>query len=648
MNIKKSIQNEDKNRNRTLNMKQILKIQEDLLNLNPTEDIENIIEKFPIKPQNNQLSSKTEVSSNAKKNLRPLTAISPLSYISNISQEKKLRTNLEGEMEFIKNSIIEKFKTEIRKKTDSEIKKYFPKQVKDYGERIKILLDKVLQQYNMYEQKKQTSLEQEKDIENQIEILKVEQKKLNDQLHESDIAIIKLKKKFNIFKELYPYYDVIMSEFNYDENDPETPSKIAKDIQNRFIQADECVEEIKEKSSKIDDLLNKKYKYQFAQRRELEELSSKLREIAQKSKGMEEYYINTINKLKDDLDTYIPYKSENIKLHNMLISIYNELYPKLNLERDIIMNAGPDLELMESDIVPRTYDMDEVIRYINLMIKNGTEATNGSLLREIIAYSNMMLRNVKNQGANFEPANVIKEIIKLIKEDDEQEINLQNKINVLKAEQENDEKKIKELENQIKKINKAYDKVHNKVSQLLIGKNKDLEEKNKKKITNEKNKTSVKFKEGIKEKENDNKIFKRHEKHLYTDIKEEDIEEAVKINESINKKFEYYKKNKKYKPSVPPVIYANDYENGTKNLVDFANRLFFYKVKSKTEPINNKVNAHTFERMDKKFDKLKKIQKSGYKYVPLVNQVENKLNENLGKVIYNIQKEDEDKDNMFG
>ena len=647
MSKKKSLQIDEKSR--TLNMKQILKIQEDLLNLNPSDDIDNIIEKYPIKlkPQNNRLSIKTDISSNAKKNLRPLTAMSPLSFVSNISQEKKLRTNLEGEMEFIKNSIIEKFKTEIRKKTDSEIKVYFPKQVKDYEERIQMLLDKVLQQYNMYEQKKKTSLEQEKDIENQIEILKIEQKKLNDQLHESDISIIKLNKKFNIFKELYPYYDVIMSEFNYDENDPETPSKIAKDIQNRFIQADECVEEIKEKSSKIDDLLNKKYKYQFAQRRELEELSSKLREIAQKSRGMEEYYINTINKLKDDLDSYIPYKSENIKLHNMLISIYNELYPKLNLERDIIMNAGPDLELMESDIVPRTYDMDEVIRYINLMIKNGTEATNGSLLREIIAYSNMMLRNVKNQGTNFDPAIVIKEIIKLIKEDDEQEINLQNKIDVLKAEQENDEKKIKELENQIKKINKAYDKIHNKVSQLLIGKNKDLEEKNKKKINNEKNRTSVKFKDNIKIKENDNN-FKRLDKHLYTDIKEEDIEEAVKINESINKKFEYYKKNKKYKPSIPPVIYANDYENGTKNLVDFANRLFFYKVKSKTEPLNNKVNVHTFERIDKKFDKLKKIQKSGYKYVPLVNQVENKLNENLGKVIYNIQKEDEDKDNIYG
>ena len=647
MSKKKSLQIDEKSR--TLNMKQILKIQEDLLNLNPSDDIDNIIEKYPIKlkPQNNRLSIKTDISSNAKKNLRPLTAMSPLSFVSNISQEKKLRTNLEGEMEFIKNSIIEKFKTEIRKKTDSEIKVYFPKQVKDYEERIQMLLDKVLQQYNMYEQKKKTSLEQEKDIENQIEILKIEQKKLNDQLHESDISIIKLNKKFNIFKELYPYYDVIMSEFNYDENDPETPSKIAKDIQNRFIQADECVEEIKEKSSKIDDLLNKKYKYQFAQRRELEELSSKLREIAQKSRGMEEYYINTINKLKDDLDSYIPYKSENIKLHNMLISIYNELYPKLNLERDIIMNAGPDLELMESDIVPRTYDMDEVIRYINLMIKNGTEATNGSLLREIIAYSNMMLRNVKNQGTNFDPAIVIKEIIKLIKEDDEQEINLQNKIDVLKAEQENDEKKIKELENQIKKINKAYDKIHNKVSQLLIGKNKDLEEKNKKKINNEKNRTSVKFKDNIKIKENNNN-FKRLDKHLYTDIKEEDIEEAVKINESINKKFEYYKKNKKYKPSIPPVIYANDYENGTKNLVDFANRLFFYKVKSKTEPLNNKVNVHTFERIDKKFDKLKKIQKSGYKYVPLVNQVENKLNDNLGKVIYNIQKEDEDKDNIYG
>jgi len=139
MNTKKSVQIDAKNR--TLNMKQILKIQEDLLNLNPSEDIENIIEKIPIKPQSNRLSIKSET--NLKKNIRPLTAISPLSYVSNISQEKKLRTNLEGEMEYIKNSIIEKFKTEVRKKSDSEIKTYFPKQVKDYGDRIQMLLDKV-------------------------------------------------------------------------------------------------------------------------------------------------------------------------------------------------------------------------------------------------------------------------------------------------------------------------------------------------------------------------------------------------------------------------------------------------------------------------------------------------------------------------
>ena len=88
MSKKKSLQIDEKSR--TLNMKQILKIQEDLLNLNPSDDIDNIIEKYPIKlkPQNNRLSIKTDISSNAKKNLRPLTAMSHLSFVSNISQEK--------------------------------------------------------------------------------------------------------------------------------------------------------------------------------------------------------------------------------------------------------------------------------------------------------------------------------------------------------------------------------------------------------------------------------------------------------------------------------------------------------------------------------------------------------------------------------
>ena len=57
----------------------------------------------------------------------------------------------------------------------------------------------------------------------------------------------------------------------------------------------------------------------------------------------------------------------------MLIQIFNLLFPKLNLERDLITNC-PGLELESSDYKPRTFDEEEVIRYITLMIKNAKES----------------------------------------------------------------------------------------------------------------------------------------------------------------------------------------------------------------------------------------------------------------------------------
>ena len=44
--------------------------------------------------------------------------------------------------------------------------------------------------------------------------------------------------------------------------------------------------------------------------------------------------------------------------------------------------------------------MEEVIRYINIMIKNGNEASSSNLLRELIVFTNMILRDDREVGQN--------------------------------------------------------------------------------------------------------------------------------------------------------------------------------------------------------------------------------------------------------
>ena len=639
----------------SVNTDKLNKLKQSLINLDPNQEITEVLSSMKLLTPFPNLASK-RLSIDAKRGSTANIIIPPKSV--NLTQDLKFLSNLQSEITFLQKTFIESFSNEIVKKSDTEIKKYFPEKVKDYKGRVQVIIDKEEQQYNTYLQKLNTLKDKNNDLKNQILLMKIEEEKAKHSLYDTNLSIEKLKKKYEIFSDLFPYYNTLLNEFDYDPLDPQTPMKIVKDIKMRRKQEKECSDEIISQTKKIDEHMSTKYHKNLENRQKIEELSTKIRDIEQENKYIVEEYQNKITFMKDELSSNQILKNENIKLHNMLISIYNELFPKLNLEREINYNAGPGLELLETDCHPRTFDMDEVIRYINLMIRNGNEASSGNLLRELIAFTNMILRDDREVGQNYDPADVIKEIEKLIGKNELEANNLNNKIESLKTENNKDEEIIKKLEKKIKNYEKKYEILHLRINDLFNEKNNIKKKENdelikKQKEESKKNDTSKKQKEfkfekyqnGIDIPEN---VYEDRTKRLkFTDINKYDIMDVLGQNLALKalKQFPIFH-NEKRKYQDKTNIIKVDYIDSAKNLVDHANRLFLYK--SRTTPVTNVINnEESVKRLDRKLNKLKQIQKSNIKLGSLEAEVEAKINNNLDRVIKGIRAQEGEKKNDF-
>jgi hypothetical protein len=109
--------------------------------------------------------------------------------------------------------------------------------------------------------------------------------------------------------------------------------------------------------------------------------------------------------------------------------------------------------------------------------------------------------------------------------------------------------------------------------------------------------------------------------------------------------FQNEKKIYKPKNQITNTIIKQDFIDSAQNLVDHANRLFLYKSRTAVSgPINNEESV---KRLNKKFNKLKFIQKSNCRLGSLEAEVESKINNNLEKVINSIKSKDNEKKSNF-
>ena len=625
-----------------LSSEDLYKLRKTLTALNPEDDINNILAKIPNK-------STTYPSKDSN--------VNEASALSNAKQVNLI--GFTNELQYTKNQSINEFSSLISTKTDSEIRQILPQKLNEYQQRVQLIIDKSDQQYNTYIQQLSSSKEKNNELQVQITKMRNEENKLAEQYSESERSIRKLNLKFELFSKLKPIFEVLIREFETDTDDEEKrkniPKEIIRDIKLRRAEEINCAEEMEAKNAKIKKLVEETKQINYEYRQSIEELSKQLSQIEKENLSKIEQYQDKISDLKYELSSNSDYKNQNEKLHNMLIQIFNLLFPKLNLERDLITNC-PGLELESSDYKPRTFDEEEVIRYITLMIKNAKESTSGVLLREAVAYSNMMLRDVIKDkvNQNYNPFFIFKEIEKLIKAKEIEKENL-NKI-ILKYQEEatKDTDVITNLEKEIQKQDHQYQVVMNKVNQMFKERIETAKNDKKKKVfaatmgskfhhsNTQKNQlqfsrssshSSEKSEHNIKGTTKENSKSEIHHNILDPNRKLiiPFLEEDTSARANYTYKNNYFNKNQfyKYQTKLPAET------DGARVLIDHANRLMLYKGKS--HPKQPAKSA--MDRLKKKMSKLEQIKNR--KLNPFTeDNMSHKLMNQLENIITSINNSD--------
>jgi hypothetical protein len=153
----------------------------------------------------------------------------------------------------------------------------------------------------------------------------------------------------------------------------------------------------------------------------------------------------------------------------MLFHLYNKLIERLALDRNI--NIDPTLKVIEKDFKPDLMDNDEIAQYIKTMLVNSHEDWSGKMLRETIAYANMMSRTHLKSKINkkFHPVEIFKEIKELldrsksiIKEHEKEKDLLKDKISKLEIEMKKMEREAKFKLIQHQNLEKKFDDQFNR------------------------------------------------------------------------------------------------------------------------------------------------------------------------------------------
>ena len=578
---------------------------------------------IPQKIKNNNIRTSPSKNSIHARNLTPDDIIKQFAGSSkaNFAKEKKIVTSLLYELNYLKNEFTLQFKNESNNKSNSRTQNIVNQKESEYKKRIELILQKAEQELDCYSQQLEIAKSKNKELNNDLQIMRDQKSHIESQLRDAELSISKINKRFEIFNELKPFYDKLVSELNLDlkNNFENEKPKMIRDIKRRKEEVESLKQELIDTREDINNIYKLKREEEIRNKKINGEFSNNLYEIESENKTLEEDYNKKIIKMKEDIESLSNFKEDNIKITNTFITIFNIFYPKLYLERDLIKKPK-NIDLIPSDYKPNTYETDEVVRYINLMLKNSNEQTSGLLLREIVSYANMTLRNEINafDKIKYDPVRTVNEIEKYISLIHNQNKELKDVIKEIQNQNDEEQKYIDELNLELQRTEKMYDYLHNKLKKFYVT--------NKNENDSSRNIKSGKFRE------KSNLSDEKNEKHkLLEDKAKKDgdiflkqlednlnVNNRLKTENDINKKLEL--------------------ENGLQNFIDHANRLFFYRNHLDTQPreIGVYINAH--KRMKQKINRLKRIHKNSGKFTSVEKAVANNFNQHINQLLLNIKK----------
>ena len=280
------------------------------------------------------------------------------------------------------------------------------------------------------------------DLKNQFDDI---QKKHNNNLSH----IEQMKQNEKIFLLNKPVFNEFLKQFK-----DKTPLQMIQDIEK---QKDGFKSLIDEYNTTFNKIIFSKKIFDIKIEREEKKISNynkQIHKLEDDNSVVQQNFGNVVEQLKKEIKNLQGLKEENDKYRKMLYQLYNRLIGAFGLDKDIHTNRKY-LKLKREDYKPNLLDDNEIFKYITLMISAMNRSTSGKLLRETIAYCNMITRvYLKNKiNLKYEPYSTFKDLKDIMEKNEE-------KIEQLNNDMKEYEKKIKDITRENRKLNKIINYFH--------------------------------------------------------------------------------------------------------------------------------------------------------------------------------------------
>ena len=372
------------------------------------------------------------------------------------NNKKKLET-----LEQVKKSSINDFLFEINKtdKNYEQLKLISMKKIDEFKGSANLLVERTQKEAKEYIFKldlinKENQMLEKKylDLKNQFEDYEEKQKNYLNQIEqmESGAKLLILNK---------PVFNEFLKQFK-----SHSPKKIIEDLEkqkNGFKLLNS------EYNSTVNKIIFSRKIFDIKVEREekkISDLNSKIHDLEDENALVLENIQSDIEELKREIEDLQGLKEENDKYRKMLYQLYNRLIGAFSLDKDANFKIK-SLNLKKEDYKPNLLDENEIFKYIKLMISSMNRSTSDQLLRETIAYCNMITRvYLKNKiNSKYEPYGTFKELKDIMDKNEDT-------IERLRTNLEEYEKKLKKMVAENRKLNKIINYFHQE-------KNKNIEMK---------------------------------------------------------------------------------------------------------------------------------------------------------------------------
>ena len=513
--------------------------------------------------------------------------------VDNNSQEKTIKNDL---LEQIRNNSIANFVIDLDIQNKNRIKEKFINEIDKYKNNAELAINRKEKITSEYISKYNKIFEENQLLQKQLYNINNQYYSLEKQLKNSQNQILKMQAQFTIFdknKQLFTEF------FNYFPNDD--PIEIMKNYEQRHLNSINIMKENEELRLKIKTINRQHLLDNEENMMHINKLNNKIDLLNKEKNELIENYEIKISKLNNQIKQIQSLEEKNKLLHKMLYQIYNKLIESFKLDKNLKITDN-FLNIKEEDFRPNIFDDNELGKYIKLMISTTKPYMCDKLLRETIAYSNMILRVYLKKKVNlrFDPLETFKELKLILEEKEDRIKKLSDLVKNYEWRLSNEDIENKKLSNIIEHIKREkYIKINNKyVDNNINTSNKNTNEESK-------NKNEVK---NIRFNSYNDKMFKKERDAFNNTDNNIRIKTSFKQKQKVKKNFEHNSPNiNKIKKRI---LSGNNKKIKDKKIDFYKNPLYqtLYSM-NKNELINKNLNSDN-EINNKSIKKYKKIEKN--------------------------------------